>query len=208
MVQTAAPAPRQWKRVFLSLLPAIVAHARFAFRHLRGEARQDAVQEVIANSLVAFIALARRGKLELVYPTVLAKYAVAQINEGRRVGNRLSIRDVLSRYCQVNKHVTVERLDQFDEKDNEWKEAVVQDTRSAPVPDIVAFRCDFADWLKSLKRRDRRLAQYLSLGNRTRDAAKEFGVSEGRVSQLRSELAASWNAFTGDNRRNAVPVAA
>jgi hypothetical protein len=207
MVQTAAPAPRQWKRVFLSLLPAIVAHARYAFRHLRGEARQDAVQEVIANSFVAFIALARRGKLELVYPTVLAKYAVAQANDGRRVGNRLSIRDVLSRYCQVNKHVTVERLDHFDPKEQEWTQAIVEDKTTGPA-NIVAFRCDFADWLKSLTRRDRRLAQFLSLGNRTSDAAKKFGVSEGRVSQLRGELAASWNAFTSDDRRNAVPVAA
>ena len=67
-----------------------------------------------------------------------------------------------------------------------------------PVPDIVAFRCDFADWLKSLKRRDRRMAEYLSMGHRTSAAAKRFKVSPGRVSQLRKELAQSWHEFTGD----------
>ena len=82
----APPAPRRrWHRQFLALLPQIVQHAKFAFRHLRGEARQDAIQETIANALVAFVALVRRGKMSLAYPTVLARYAVAQIKDRRRV---------------------------------------------------------------------------------------------------------------------------
>ena len=60
---------------------------------------------------------------------------------------------------------------------------------SAPVSDIVAFRVDFADWLKSLRRRDRRIAQSLALGNCTGDVAKRFKVSAGRVSQC---CAVSW----------------
>jgi hypothetical protein len=76
---------------------------------------------------------------------------------------------------------------------------VVQDTKTAPVPDIVAFRCDIADWLGSLPRRNRRIAEFLSLGNRTSDAARKFGVSEGRVSQLRRELSESWRQFTGES---------
>ncbi len=80
---------------------------------------------------------------------------------------------------------------------------VVTNTRNSPVPDIVAFRCDFADWLKSLKRRDRRIAEYLSLGHRTSAAARRFKVSQGRVSQLRRELAQSWSKFTGENEGNA-----
>jgi hypothetical protein len=45
----------------------------------------------------------------------------------------------------------------------------VADTKAAPVPDIVAFRCDFAAWLTTLSRRDRRIAQSLAIGNRTGD---------------------------------------
>src|ERR1035437_3420829 len=93
----ACPAPRpRWHKVFMAMLPAIVTHAKYAFRNLRGERRQDAIQEVIANSLVAFVALVRRGKMSIAYPTVLAKYAVAQINDGRLVGNRLNVREILS----------------------------------------------------------------------------------------------------------------
>ena len=92
----------------------------------------------------------------------------------------------------------MERLDRFDEEENAWKEAVIQDTRTAPVPDIVAFRCDFSQWLASLSQRDRRIAESLAIGNRTGDVAKRFDVSAGRVSQLRRELAESWRAFVGE----------
>jgi len=74
----------------------------------------------------------------------------------------------------------------------------VVDTRSATVPDIVSFRVDFADWLASLSRRDRRIAQSLAIGNRTGDVAKRFDVSAARISQLRRELAESWRAFVGE----------
>ena len=104
----------------------------------------------------------------------------------------------MSPYCQKHKGVVVQRLDVFDEEENAWKEAVVEDTRNAPVSDIVAFRVDFADWLKSLRRRDRRIAESLALGNRTGDVAQRFNVTAGRVSQLRRELAESWRAFVGD----------
>jgi hypothetical protein len=185
------------------MLPTIHAYARGAFAHLNPEARQDMIQEVIANALVAYVRLYQQGRVALAYPTVLARYGVAQVRDGRRVGAKLNIRDPLSRYCQKRKGVVVERLDVFDEEENAWAEAVVQDTRTATVPDIVSFRCDFPAWLGTLSRRDRRIAESLALGHRTQDVARRFQVSEGRVSQLRRELAASWKDFTGEMDGNA-----
>ena len=60
------------------------------------------------------------------------------------------------------------------------------------------MRLDFAAWLGSLKRRDRRIAETLALGNRTSEVAKKFKVSEGHVSQIGRELAQSWRRFVGD----------
>jgi len=190
------PNPR-WHRVFLAMLPAIVAHAKYAFRNLRGEARQDCIQETIANALVAFVALVRRGKMSIGYPTVLAKYAVAQINEGRRVGNHLNVREVLSPYAQKLKNFRVERLDKFDEEENHWGEAIVEDRTAGPA-EIARIRIDFAAWLDSLKRRDRKIALKLADGEKTSDVAKRFKISAGRISQLRRELAESWRKFVGD----------
>ena len=113
----------------------------------------------------------------------------------------------MAKYCQDRKGVVVERLDKFNDLEDCWEEAVVQDTRNAPVPEIVAFRVDFADWLKSLKRRDRRIAEFLSLGHRTSTAARKFGVSQGRISQLRRELAENWRKFVGDEPGEGAAVA-
>ena len=198
----ACPAPR-WHKAFLAMLPAIVTHAKYAFRHSRGEDYQDRIQETVANALVAFLALVRRGKASIAYPSVLARYAVAQINDGRRVGNRLNVREVLSRYAQKHKGFKVERLDRHDkDDDNTWCEILIEDKTAGPAQTAMA-RIDVDAWFKSLPRRDRKIAQYLSLGNRTSDAADKFDVSEGRVSQLRRELADSWQKFTGGNEANA-----
>jgi hypothetical protein len=184
------------------MLPTIYAYARGAFAHLNPEARQDMIQEVIANALVAYVRLFQQGRVALAYPTVLARYGVAQVRDGRRVGAKLNIKDPLSRYCQKRKGVVVERLDVFDEEENAWAEAVIQDTRTATVPDIVSFRCDFPAWLNTLRRRDRRIAETLALGHSTSQVAKRFDVSPGRVSQLRRELAGSWREFVGETQGN------
>jgi FixJ family two-component response regulator len=57
---------------------------------------------------------------------------------------------------------------------------------------------DFADWLKTLSKRDRRLAEALALGETTASAAHMFRISAGRVSQLRRELCANWERFVGE----------
>jgi hypothetical protein len=194
----ACPAPR-WHRRFLQLLPTIVRTARYSLRHLRGEALQDALQEVIVNAFVTFVALVRRGKMDLAYGSVLGRLGAAQFKDGRRVGNSLNSADVLSPYAQRLKSLIVERLDHHEKDDeNAWCEVLVEDKTAGPF-DIVRTKLDFESWLQSLPRRDRKVAQFLSLGHRTADAAKKFKVSQGRVSQLRRELQESWNDFTGGN---------
>jgi DNA-binding CsgD family transcriptional regulator len=192
------PATPEWHEVFLRLLPTIRQHARISFRHLDADRRTEAIQAVICNACAATARLAALGKLDLAYAGPLARFGVAQVKTGRMTGGHLNCKDVLSRYCQQRKEINVERLDRFDEDENAWAEAVVEDTRTSTVPEIVAFRCDFSDWLASLSRRDRHIAESLAIGNRTSDVAQRFDVSAGRVSQLRREFSESWKAFVGD----------
>ena len=166
-----------WHAKLLAMLPTIIRVAKRAFRSYDPEAKQEAVQNVVANTCAAVAGLAKRGKLDLAYPTVLAKFGIRQTLDHRKTGSSLNIKDVLSKYCQEHKGVTVERIDRFNDLEDCWEEAVVQDTRNAPVPEVVAFRVDFRNWLKSLHPRDRKVARYLSLGHRTSDAARKFKVS-------------------------------
>ena len=199
MVSAASPAPRpSWHKAFLALLPAILRHAKIAFGYLKPEARQEAVQEVVANACQAYARLVELGKTDIAYATALARYGVKQTRDHRKVGGRLNILDVLSKYCQTRKGLTVERLDQFDPDEQAWSEMLVEDRTAGPA-DIARTRIDFSDWLDSLKRRDRRVAEFLAKGETTKTAAKRFKVSAGRISQLRRELAANWRAFLGDD---------
>ena len=184
-----------WQDLFLTMLPAIQRHARLRFRHLPPELREECIQEAICNACCAVARLAELNKLDLAYACPLAYYAVAQVRDGRKVGSRLSCKDVMSPYCQRLKHISVERLDRFNQVENSWREAVIQDTRTAPVPDIVSFRIDFSDFLAQLPRRKRRVAESLALGHRTGDVAKKFHVSDGRVAQIRKELFHAWQKF-------------
>jgi DNA-directed RNA polymerase specialized sigma24 family protein len=191
-----------WQNRFLELLPKIRRHAQIRFRAQAPELREELVQETIARALMDFLRLVQRGKEHLACASPLARFAVAQVRQGRRVGSRLNGRDVGSEYCRLRNGVRVLSLDNHDESFSGWCEALVEDKRSTPA-DIAAVRIDFASWLSTLPRRSRRLAERLAMGETTSGAARLFGISPGRVSQLRGEFRRAWYAFQGE----AIPAA-
>jgi hypothetical protein len=183
-----------WHAGFLQMMPAIRRYACIAFRHLDDEAKEDAVTETIANAMVAYVRLFELGKTDVAYPTALARYAVRQIRDGRRVGTRQNKRDVMARNAQVRNRFLVHTFDRYDEQAGEWIEATIEDT-ATPVPDQAAFRCDFPAWLETHSLRNREIAECLAMGDTTSEVADEFSISRGRVSQLRRELQQSWDVF-------------
>ena len=203
--KTPAPA---WHAGFLKLLPRITRYAQAAFAKLPAERREDLVQEAVANAMVAYVRLFERGKTEVAFASVLARYAIAQIRDGRRVGNRLNILDVSSQYAQARRQIVLERLDHYDRGEDAWIEAVVEDHHT-PVADQAAFRLDFPRWLSTFSRRDRKIAELLAVGHNTGDVAKRFDLSPGRISQKRREYAESWRQFHGESpRKQSTPKAA
>lgn len=201
MIARARPEKRGDESIqqkFVGMLPAIGQYARIAFRQLTPEAREEAVQEVTASAFIAFSRLVERGREQLAFPTVLARYAVAQYFDGRRVATRLCIRDVMSPFAHRKNRVVLERLDHFDAEEQAWREAVLEDGRT-PVVDQACFRIDFPDWLSRLPARCRRVAQLLAAGHSTSEVACRCRLSQGRVSQLRRELHDAWQQFHGES---------
>ena len=186
-----------WHPRFLAMVPAIRRTAGLCFRKLPLDLRQEMVEETIANSLLAYARLVERGKEDLAFPSALARFAVAQVRQGRQVGNRLNSKDVSSRWAQQRKGFQVQRLDQFDAGDEEWKEVLIEDGRATPA-EIAASRIDFAAWLASMPSLRRRIARCLATGEGTMEAARQFAVSPGRISQIRREFHASWLTFQGE----------
>lgn len=179
---------------FRLMIPQIVAALCLAFRRLQGERREEAVQEGLANAFVAYRRLADRGRSELAYPTVLARYAAAQVKQGRSVGSPLNSKDVTSRYAQLKRGIRLLSFEELSQEHDGWKEAVVNDPRT-PVFHQVWFRLDFPAWLKRLPRRNRRIALTLAKGYTTKHVAEKFQLTAARVSQLRNELRESWRQF-------------
>ena len=189
--------PSHMQQRFVSMLPAIQQQAAHRLRNYPQHEQEELIAEVVALAFCMFAMLAKRGRIDLAYPTPLAAYGCRQALAGRRAGDSLNVNDVTSLHCQQRKGIRVKRLDRFDVQRGEWREAIVEDHRT-PIPDQAAFRCDFPEWLKTLRRRDRKIAETLASGEGTTKTAKRFKLSLGRISQLRRELHDAWCRFHGD----------
>lgn len=179
---------------FIEMLPRIKRYAVLAFMEQSPDVREEYVQEVVANAYVAFARLVELGKQDMAYATPLARYAIRQVRSGRRVGAKLNVRDVMS---PANRNVRIESLDRFDRQDDEWKEALIEDRHAGPA-EVAASRIDVAAWFRSMGRTKRRIARKLAMGEATSKVAVMFGLTPGRISQLRLELRESWAAFQGE----------
>jgi hypothetical protein len=191
---------------FVKLLPIIRRHARIRLRHLRYNDREEAVQEIVASAFAAFVRLVARRQGHRAFGTPLGDYAVKAFRAGRRVGARLNRRDITSRYCTLQTGVTVTSLIRWDDRDQEWREVLIEDRRFPPA-EAAAARLDFAAWLAKLPRRNRRIATVLATGESTFVVARRFRLTSGRISQLRRVLCDDWHAFIGDGPADAASAA-
>jgi hypothetical protein len=178
---------------FVEMLPTIQQVARFAFRHLRRDVREERLAEVIARAYEMFQRLVERGKAALAYASVLARYAIRQVRDGRRVGSKRNVLDVLSSYSQRRKGFSVQPLGEATKR-SAWEELVANDRHASPA-EIASFKIDFTEWLKRLKRSKRQVALRLAAGDTTSEVAGHFRLSSSRVSQLRKELQQDWDLF-------------
>src|SRR5580704_8761127 len=117
---------------FLELLPTIQLQAEYAFRRVPVEAREELIQEVVAQAYALFVRLAKRRRLALVFATPLARFAIGNVRAGRRLGSRRNSRDIMSARACVTKGFTIERLDHFNLQTGQWCEAVVEDRTAGP----------------------------------------------------------------------------
>jgi hypothetical protein len=194
-----ASQPAAWHAGFLKLLPRIERSARMAFRTLRADVRDDAVCEVIANCLSAYHRLYERSQLHRAFASPLVRYAVAQYHAGRRVGTSQCGRDLYGLRSRKEGLVEIRSIGTPVEQRQAWLECLIDDRRT-PVPEQAHFRIEFPRWLRTQTRRNRQIAERLSLGYSTAEVAQTFKVSPGRISQIRRELHDSWQAFTADRQ--------
>src|SRR5206468_3444248 len=106
--------------------------------------------------------------------------------------------DVLSPHAQARYGFDCQRLPDLETLGwNALQEALADNTRS-PVEDQVAFRLDFPAWVLTLSERNRRIVERMLQGEKTQTLSQLFGISQGRVSQLRREFLEGWTVFCGE----------
>jgi DNA-directed RNA polymerase specialized sigma24 family protein len=181
------------------VLPAVERHARIYFRHIKCPHRKDdMIAEAIDLAWKWFRRMAECGKDGTKFPTAIAGFAARAVNSGRRVVGQEKGNDALSSLAQRQRGFAVEKLPDFSTLNGSPLEEALHDNTVSPVPDQAAFRIDLACWLSTLGERRRDIVTDLAMGFRTQEVANKFGVSEGRISQIRREACQDWQRFHGE----------
>jgi len=180
-----------WQSTFVAMLPEIQQKLRLAFCRLDHEAREDAIEEGIVHSLLAYLRLHEQGRAEVATASSLAWYSSRHVKRGRPAGGRMNGKEPLSRYAQIGHGI------QIEPPHSKWIDMLVEDKR-APVPDQVAAKMDVGAWFATLTKRMKEIAKDLAFGFSTSEVAKKHGVTAGRISQMRRMLEESWLMFQGE----------
>jgi hypothetical protein len=196
---------------FLELLPRIETHGKIYFRHKKGAEKAEILQEMRALAWKWYRRLMQRGKDPAQFVFNFTRVLVRAVSCGRRVVGMEPVKDVLSPRCQREHSVRVEPLPSSTAASHETLYATVRgqhehdaleerlrDNTQTPVPEQAAFRVDWPAWLQTLTDRSRRIIDDLMNGERTLDVSRKYGVSPGRVSQMREWFHDSWERFNAD----------
>lgn len=181
---------------FEESLPCIMRVAKFRLRGLTGEAKDDAIAEVVALSWQSYRRLAEQGR----DPPVpkIAEFSSRRVRCGRGLANPNPVQESLSATCRHRHGYDIESipLSSEDACDPALIDALVDD-RISPA-DEAAFKIDTTEWLAGLGDRNQQIADQLMAGLYQSEVAELHGVSRMRIYQLRQDMADEWRRFFGD----------
>lgn len=187
---------------FLAILPSLERRFRYEFSGMPPERRDEAIAEATALAWNGYQRVAKRGKPASMFAATIARFASKQTKCGRTLASPSNSSDVLSRKAQykrgirVGSHFSNSGPIRQKRKSSEtgWVEAL-EERKPRNIPRQVAFRVDFETWLGSLSERYQSIIADFAAGYSTKEVSERFGVSAGRISQIRRELENSWNSF-------------
>lgn len=190
------------QRGFEEALPKIRTVLRFRLRHLRGEAKEEAMAEATAIAWQGYLSLCRRGRDPESLVGKIAEYASRTVRSGRRLAGDPSVRDVMSIRARHRHGHQVGSLPVGDEDPvaPEVRDAL-RDRRGPSPADEVIARLDFEEWLLGLSPQQRDIAQELTAGQNTVEVAGKHGVTRTRIFQHRQQMQKDWERhFHGEDQ--------
>ena len=184
---------------FAQNMPEIQSRARACLSHMRPEQREEATAEILGAVFKTSVNAAKRGMLGNITPFHAVVFALKQYRAGRRLAGTSST-DVLAESTQIKGRVKVVSLESIAEHDKETG-------RPLPLSEVLADRrqdnnpyeharqdLDYPAILRT-ERVSRKARKVFRLLCEVRGQgaglviAHELRVSEGRVTQLKDQLA-------------------
>jgi hypothetical protein len=125
-----------------------------------------------------------------VTPACIAWMAVKRVRVGRQ-------------FKESVRSITTSRFDKRSKRPKNLRQIQIHLHDIASVeqpPSLVAPGwLDYGEWLSRLDARKRAIAEALAAGGKTGEVAAEFGVSPGRIAQMRREFEKDWAEFQHAN---------
>jgi len=194
---------------FESLLQRIIDCLRRACWKLRCAAsRADFIAEGVGLCWKWFCRAVAKGKDVASFVTAMAKFAARAVRYGRTVCGQQKAKDVMSVTAMRKHGVVVERFGsgrihsqmaasglENQHQEIPFEDALAENTVTS-IPEQVMFRVDWPRFVERLSHRDRQLMEFLAAGNSNQEAAAKFGLTPGRVSQLRRSWCEAWQEFS------------
>ena len=181
---------------FEAVLPHLrLIIAKYFRSYYNQDDKDDAIAEAIALSWRRFRALIQRGidPDNLCYS--IGSRAALQVHRRARltVTNQKRGRSIVDPLCPATKRKLGLRCHKLNARDL---------GRSADIPDVMAFRNDFATWRGQWSKRDLAIIDFRLAGYTCLEIAWKLGVNRWNVNQRLPRYYQSWNQFaeTGGNQ--------
>jgi hypothetical protein len=180
----------------------LCSRARVQFGSQGLERREESVCEALAIIAASAHSAARRDTLHRLSPSTCMHYAVKQIKAGRRAAG-YSATDALSEATRIKHGVEVGSLDAASDDEGRrqltWHEALADRDAEQPV-EVIRRRHDLGLALSSGKVSTKARQVFVALAQsagkiRQKDLAMDLGVSAGRLTQIKGELASTLATF-------------
>ncbi|HWA99978.1 MAG TPA: hypothetical protein VG713_15875 [Pirellulales bacterium] len=174
------------------MLPRIRRRAAYAFRYeFNRDDFDDRVAETIAIAFKFYSRLITTGRASRVYICPLIDFSIREVLKGRRAASSNKTR----RNDDVNWRAVRHSLN-----DETFVSHLVG--YRGRIPDRVALKIDFNEWVKTLSPRDRRFVELLATGDTLAEAGAKVGIVETSARNLRRELCREWQHFGRNFRRD------
>jgi Mor family transcriptional regulator len=166
------------------------------------------LQEMRSLAWMWFLRLAQRGKDAGDYLSTFNDFLVRAVSSGRRIMGTEKAKDAMCVRTLKRRGFKVESLPNdfrashksiystvHGQQEHDTFEERLSDNSITPIPDQAAFRIDWPAWMQTQTERDRRIIDDLMAGERTFEVSRKYGLSPGRISQLRRRLHDDWEEF-------------